>query len=505
MTRITSTLWLLAPLLLSAQTAVVEGQAVSGITGEPVAGLRVGPYDTPKLFTITDAAGHFRLPGVATGSQSVTASGVGWLDRPAAIHPGSGQKGAAIQLRMLPEAVISGKVDDEDGSPVSESRVMMVRYSVSNNDWQQVASVFTNDRGEYRFGKLLPGRYWLQVQPGSHLSQWDPRYITAYHPGPPAEPDSPALSLAIGQQVSSLNFRLRREEGRQVRGRVIWPAGIATPPKTLRMQSGEPGGPFVVNRTVNLAPNGTFAERHVSPGSYRLSLELRDNPNLSPAQAAYRQIQVADADIDGVVLEVKPLTGQDVAGTLATDAGMKPDGFQVVLNCLGSKVFPAQPDSHGDFVAHGVPPGTCQVRLKEPDGRYALLPQVRFGDAPAIRRDMIQLDDQPTSLLHITVPPPRISLHGSVKGADNRPLTDGLVALWGGTAERYGRGSTLADGGFTVEVPLPGEYHVYIVNDVLLSRLLDGPGYLKEHARDYPPVTVVEGQNPPLELVYSGK
>jgi hypothetical protein len=497
-------LWLVVPVLLSAQTAVVEGDAVSGTTGEPVASLRVGLYDAPKLFTITDAAGHFRLPGVAIGAQFVQASGVGWLDRPAPIHPESGQNGAGIKLRMLPEAVISGKVEDEDGWPVFQARVMAICYFVRNG-WQQVASGQTNDLGEYRIAKLLPGRYWLMVRPSGRVEQWDLRYTTTYYPGPPAAPDSRALSLAIGQQVSGLNIRLRKEEGRQVRGRVIWPEGIPIPANALQMQSGDPGGPFVVNRSVSLAPDGAFVARHVPPGSYRLAVEVRNspNPNTVPTQAAYRRIEVADADIDDLVLEVKPVTGQDVAGTLATDAGMKPDSFQVVL-AHGGQLFTAQPSPNGYFVVHGVPPGPYLVVLRSPDGRSIGHLQVRYGDAPAIRGE-IQLDVQPASPLRITVLPPGIPLHGSVKDADNRPIAGAPVAIWGGSDERYSFSSTVAGGGFTVEAPLPGEYHVYIVDDLVLSRLLEDSEYLKTHVDDYPPVTVVQGRNPPLELVYSGR
>jgi protocatechuate 3,4-dioxygenase beta subunit len=495
-------LWLLAPLLLSAQTAVVEGDAVSAATGGPVAGLHVWLNDKPVLFAITDSAGHFRLADVATGSQFVNASGAGWLNHSAPINVESGRNGAGIKLRMLPEALISGKVEDESGWPVFQAQVMAVRYSLGNG-WQQAGSVQTNDLGEYRLAKLPPGRYWLRVQPGSR-ADWDPRFTTTFYPGPPVAPDSPALSLVTGQQVSGLNIRLRKEEGRQVRGRVIWPAGIPAPaqPQTLRMQSAEPWNAYApTRRSVSLAPDGAFVARHVAPGSYRLAVEVRDNQNLPPAQSAYRRIEVADADIDDLVLEVKPVTGQDVAGTLTVDAGAGPDTFQVDLN--GGNLT-AQPGSNGDFVVHGVLPGRpYQIIVRGPDGRFARHVQVRSGDALAVR-GQIQLDGEPTSPLLITVLL-GISLAGSVKDADNRAVPGAAVALWGGSDERYGFNITDAGGGFTIEAPLPGVYRVYTVDDAALGRLLADPEYLKAHAGDYPPVTVVQGQNPPLVLVYAAK
>lgn len=495
--------WLLTPLLLSPQTAVVEGDAVRGATGEPVAGLHVWLYDTPKLFTITDAAGQFRLPDVAIGAHFLNASGAGWLDHTAPINVESGPNNSGIKLRMLPEALISGKVEDEDGWPVYQAQVMAVRYSLTNG-WQQVASVQTNDLGEYRVAKLAPGRYWLRVQPGSHVADWDSRYITTFYPGPPVAPDSPALSLVTGEQVSGLNIRLRKEEGRQVRGHVIWPAGIPAPaqPQTLWMQSAEPWNAYApTRRLVSLAPDGAFVARHVAPGSYRLAVEVRSNANVPPEQVAYRRIEVADADIDDLVLEVKPVTGQDVTGTLTVYGVAGPDTFQVVLN--GGNLR-AQPGSNGDFVVHGVLPGRpYRVTVSGPGGRFAPHVQVRSRDALAVR-GQIQLDGEPTSPLLITVLP-GISLAGSVKDADNRAVPGAAVALWGGSDERFGFNITDAAGQFTIEAPLPGVYHVYTVDDAALGSLLADPVYLKALVNDYPRVTVVQGQNPPLALVYSAK
>lgn len=492
-------LWLAAPVLLSAQTAVVEGDAVGAATGEPVAGLRVWLYDAPKSFTITNAAGHFRLPDVAAGAHVLEAGGAAaWLDRAVAINPEPGRNAAPIKLRMQPAAVVSGKVEDEDCWPVIQAQVMAVGYSVRNG-WQQVASVQTDDLGEYRLAKLPPGRYWLRVRPG-RMAQWDLRYVTTYYPSPPAAPDSRALSLVTGQQVSGLDIRLRKEEGRQVRGRVIWPDGIPTTENVLRMQSGEPAGPFVVNQAVSLAPDGTFVARHVPPGSYRLAAEVRKNPNLPLALAAYRRIEVAGADIDNLVLEVKPVAGQDLAGTLAAYAGVKPDSFHVVLPHSGQPLT-AQPGATGDFVLRGVPPGLYRVMLRGSDGQYASHFQVRYGDAPAFR-GQIQLDVQPASPLRITVLPPGISLQGSVKDAGHQPVAGAAVALWGGSDDRYSFSVTGADGNFTAEVPAPGVYRAYIVDDAALGRLLEDPAYLNAHGNSYPPVTVAQGRNPPLELVY---
>jgi hypothetical protein len=497
--------WFLTPLLLSAQTAVVEGSAILRATGKPVAGLHVWLEGAPNVSTATEADGHFRFSNAPTGANVVLhVSGAGLLDYIRVLNPAAGENVTGIRLPMLPEAVIAGKVEDEDGWPVFQASVTALCYSVPQG-WRETASAGTNERGEYRLGKLPPGRYWLRVEPGSRMKGWDARYLTAFYPGAPPAPDAPAVTLDIGQKVSGLDIRLRKEEGRQVRGRVIWPPGNDGTANRLSLEWEDPYTRVTRRVNIALAPDGGFVARRIAPGSYKLVAEVGDIP-ISNTQrpAAYRRIEVADADIEGIVLEVKALAGRDVAGSLTGDTGGKPDGFQVVLTGIGH-VFTAQPGSDGDFVVHGVPPGHYQVGLRRPDGRPEGNVAIRYGNNAAVSRNLIEVDDQQALPLRIAALPPRIAIHGSVTDTDKQPMAGAVVALWGGTAERYLPQITLPGGEFSVQAPEPGVYHVYVVDDVALQCLIQDPQYLKAHVNDYPPVTIVQGQNPPLVLVYSGK
>jgi TonB-dependent receptor len=92
-----SALALLAPVAVQAQSAqgMLQGQVVSALTGEPLAGAEVAVVGGPR--TTTDEAGRFQLTGVAAGPQVVRAS---YLGLPASEASVSIQAGAAAQATL---------------------------------------------------------------------------------------------------------------------------------------------------------------------------------------------------------------------------------------------------------------------------------------------------------------------------------------------------------------------------------------------------------------------
>lgn len=72
-----------------------------------------------------------------------------------------------LVFKLVPHAVITGRVVDADGEPVAYVQVqpMLYRY---NNGCKQLAPagfVTTNDLGECRLFGLAPGRYYLRATP----------------------------------------------------------------------------------------------------------------------------------------------------------------------------------------------------------------------------------------------------------------------------------------------------------------------------------------------------
>src|SRR5205814_10438543 len=101
-----------------------------------------------------------------------------------------------VVLRMSPQGVITGRVLDEDGDPVPNVGVQLLRYSFTQGKrqlqgWDQVS---TNDLGEYRLYGLSPGKFYLSAAANEGMNdQYDSghAYAPTYYPGA-SDPSSAA-------------------------------------------------------------------------------------------------------------------------------------------------------------------------------------------------------------------------------------------------------------------------------------------------------------------------
>jgi len=68
-------------------------------------------------------------------------------------------------FRLIPSAVIAGKIMDEDGQPLSGTMVSAMRevYTEGKRKLQSQSMTGTDDLGEFRLFGLSPGRYILSA------------------------------------------------------------------------------------------------------------------------------------------------------------------------------------------------------------------------------------------------------------------------------------------------------------------------------------------------------
>jgi hypothetical protein len=139
------TFWALAgaqqsgtPPVSQTQKCVVEGTATDANTAEVLHKVAVhlspgsnghGSGGDTEYSTTIDASGHFRFENVRSGDYMLEGEHAGYLNsyfgarKPAAfgtiVHLSAGDKLSELQLKLWPRCVVSGKVVDENGQPVS--------------------------------------------------------------------------------------------------------------------------------------------------------------------------------------------------------------------------------------------------------------------------------------------------------------------------------------------------------------------------------------------------
>ena len=392
--------------------ATVSGTVIQSLTREPVRRAVVtlvpvmetpaSPWQTeggqpgggakPASRTVvTGADGGFRFDNVADGAYQITVHREGMLPgrpapglSPVRVQVRDGISITGLRYALTPQAVISGRVVDDEGEPAAGIQVVALRRAppeVRTGFMPASGGVQTDDRGEFRLRNLPPGRYLIQAVPQMQRSvQTAENQRTAlaptFHPDA-TEPEAAAwVSAGEGQEVANVEIRLRRVPVRRITGRVLLEDGR---PAQRFFVSRIPGGSFatlwLADRMDYGSEPGTFILDGVPPGSWTLTARLLDETNPLTQRAASARVEVGDRDVEGVEIRFQPpfaLRGQvRVEGPGAEQAKAELARVHIV----------AVPSPVGFSMAQGSvkEDGTFELTLHAP-GRYRLM--VYPGSAP---------------------------------------------------------------------------------------------------------------------------
>src|ERR1700680_4482729 len=157
----------------------------------------------------TDADGRFHIENVVPGRYRIFIEKTGFVGvnghgLKSDVNVFTVQAGQAVEdlrFRMLPTAVIGGRITDEDGDPMPSVRVVALKKKPGKSMRESVGTEATNDLGEYRLAGLFAGQYWVVVMPPVAFRDYekqekslageaqaggghpDTRYVNTYYPG----------------------------------------------------------------------------------------------------------------------------------------------------------------------------------------------------------------------------------------------------------------------------------------------------------------------------------
>ena len=153
-----------------------------------------------------------------------------WNDAPwAAVNLVAGEQRRDVILSLLPEAVISGKVLDDQGDPAISAMVYAFVPVYSNHRRRfvltgQGGSAQTDERGDYRLYNLSPGSYTLVA---TYQRKDDPRPVATpptFYPGVSDPDQSSPLTVGAGDEATDINLDLVVTQAVCVRGRATVPS-----------------------------------------------------------------------------------------------------------------------------------------------------------------------------------------------------------------------------------------------------------------------------------------
>ena len=483
---------------------------------------------------VTDASGHFAIQNLAPGSYQVRAQRDGYFGpnvngtapavviKTVTIDPI--KKDAEANFVLIQGGVISGRVRDPNGQPISGVTVAAQRLSYINGraNISTISTKITDDRGEYRIFWLSPGEYYVGMIPRSPSPIPGPQdsWLRTFFPG---VSDLASASAVIvkdgGLETAGTDFSIRSTSASdtfKISGRVI--NSIARPNPTtgvldrsvgsFYLAPREPGvldgisAPTVANAlAVNARANGEFEIRNVRPGSYDLFPLYMDNVNRR-YYTSRTPIDVRNGDIQDLSITLN--AGISLAGQVLVNgsAPARPESIRINLRPLDDlpttfiSIIGAIPlDTSGSFTVADVPEARYAFQVTGlPDTAY--IETIRQGSRNVFD-DGITIDHGAQSDVQINVNTSGAMVEGNVTNMEQKPAANATVVLIPAPARRqntalYKFGSTDEMGHFSLRGVAPGDYKLFAWESIP-STAWQNSDYLAKHESRGRPLRVESG------------
>ncbi len=219
------------------ETATIHGVVLSTADSMPIAGAAVKlGFDQGAI--VTDEQGRFELKAVPFGTSILSARKPGYLcgglvraePKPECVKSVNVfEKSVGVTLTMLPQAVVTGRIVDQDGNPVNALHVQLVRREFENSKYAYKvvgqAQKDTDEQGRFRLEGLEPGAYLLGtssiVDPADRRVNADRGYAATYYPGTQARAEAKPIVLRAGDDFTA-DMTVKSERFQEVTVAFAW-------------------------------------------------------------------------------------------------------------------------------------------------------------------------------------------------------------------------------------------------------------------------------------------
>jgi hypothetical protein len=299
----------------------------------------------PQTVVVTDREGVFSFKNLAPGRYQIRAQREGYFGTllPGAVGIGAptivnttatvnaGQPTLPVSITMLRGAIVSGRVRDPNGQPLSTAQVgaYQITYQNGRKTLQQVNSKQTDDRGEYRLYWLPPGDYVIGTVP-RRLAAAAPTpqdaYARTFFPNAVDARQSQILHVAEGAEINGTDILIRPDATGRISGKVltsfVGPNGQPSIASIFYLFALDPTAladtnlPTFPNASSNRA-SGQFELRGILPGPYEL---MSNVPDGNGRQAWGRTRVNVNGDANDVALSIQP--GVEVRIRMTVDGAL---------------------------------------------------------------------------------------------------------------------------------------------------------------------------------------
>jgi hypothetical protein len=553
-------------------TGILRGRVLASDTGVPIrrAQVRIMSPDIGAKTALTDAQGRYEFKELPASRFTVTVTKSGFVtmqygqNRP--FEPGRPIELVDAQLMekadiSLPRgSVLAGRVVDEFGEPVADANVSALRMQFTNGKRRLMPAgrnATTNDLGQFRLYGLPPGDYYVSATlrsfdmmmdmmagPGGPTgSNQSAGYAPSYYPGSASPAEAERVSVAIGQELASVDIALQPVRLAKISGTAIGADGkpmsgamVMLIPSMREAIVFGPGGTSRTNK------DGQFTISGVTPGEYTLQLRSigtmmtemagatamvfatnAAGPGAPPppgpqAEPEFASVPVSVSGDDISNLVVVSTHGATATGRITFEGGAKPEGISAIRVTAPSadqdggpviSLGGAQVKENGSFEVSGLT-GTRLFRVAAlPKGWFLKSVRVEGRDVTDTGVEFKPGADDTAIEIELTTK--STSLSGSVTDDKGTAAKDYTVVVFADDEQKWimplNRWTTSArpdqDGRFKVSSLPPGGYYAIAVEYVPAGEWND-PDWLDRARTKATHFTLDEGGSKSLELKMSG-
>lgn len=498
----------------TSKVASIEGVVVNELTKEPIRKVNVSLFKQVKTGSgggaaysaITDAAGKFRIENVEPGDYAVVQHKTGFIASRSNYGPsarllklGASQSLTGLRYTLVPQGIVSGRVVDDEGEPVQNISVSLLRSGYdrgSSRVYSNSRPQSTNDRGEFRFTEVQPGRYFLQADVqrmaamtgGAVTAQPTapgvPRtaFVNTFYPGASEIAQATRIEVQAGQELAGRDIALRKDKVVRVTGKVVSASGA--PPKQAFVTLLRSDPPMSSGSPTAFAPvdeNGRFAANNVPPGQYKVRAMRGD---VSDWQSGETSVDVGDGGADDVVVQLQ--SALEAKGAFVLEDSERKDfdfsGKQVMLQATDGETSGfafGQCKADGTFSIAQLTPGhfTLEVNSAGPDEGY--VKAILAGTEDVFGKE-VDANAIAAAGLKIVIRLDSASLGGTVEIPDERKafLRSPYVVLLPADAQlrktsRRNVAPLNQENGFSLKSLRPGDYIAFAFEELDYASLED--------------------------------
>lgn len=462
----------------------------------PVAGSEA----SRSIIAASDGNGRFSFTGIVPGDYRIKADRNGYLTTQYLAHQQLESGGVVrltgggvitgIRVELTRESVLAGTVRDADGEPLEAVRVFLGRttYKLGKKGAFRVANAITDDRGEYRFGGLTAGRYYIEAEPRPDQQDSSANQPRRECDQPTIYPGVKDISLATAVEVSraagmyGIDISMLRSRTFHVKGRI----SNLHVPGSVQVALFNIGAVGLWDGGISAQTEGLdhdFEFKNVPAGSY--SVEMSVGQLIGSAL-----VTVSDSDVEGVSVT---LGSAAEVNFKITSAGEPPPKVPDMIFGMSSErraVFPMH-RADGRFMIQDVYPGVYRLFMNGhmPSGIY--LKSLRAGPADVFT-DGVRIYGNETIDLDVIVASDVGAVAGTVYDRDGRIIPGAVVVLIPDQRQRidfFLHGTTDQNGRYEFSSAAPGSYKIFAFDNIETDAWTD-PSFMRSREDQGDKVTI---------------